>query len=99
MTVEQGRRLQARIAGQGLGWGRVPSPRFYGAQKEEGGPAAPKPELPIGLCAKGGGWVEAEGRLGNFCFDIRSSSRRADTFGVPQGPDLSAQTLEDRGPC
>jgi len=52
--------------------------------------------VPVGLCAEDGGWAEAEARLGNFCLDIRSSSQRADAFG---GPDLTAQVLEDRGPC
>lgn len=67
-TVEQGKHLQARIAGQALSWGRIPSPGFYGAQKEEGGLAAPKPELPGGLCAKGWGVGRGRGEAGELLF-------------------------------
>lgn len=65
-TVEQGQHLQARIAGQALSWGRIPSSQFYGAQKEEGGLAAPKPELPDGLCAKGWGLGRGRGEAGEL---------------------------------
>lgn len=84
-TVEQGQRLQDRVASDGVGSQQEGVGRACGSKTRVA--SWPLCQGLVGVAERGG-----------FCFEVRSSSWRADALGIPTALASLAQVLEDSRP-